>query len=80
MTSITATKARSNLCKLLDEAAESHEPIQITEKRSNGILISEQDWRDIQETLFLVSIPRMRESIRKGTKMRLEKTLPSPGW
>ena len=80
MTSITATKARSNLYKLLDEAAESHEPIQITGKRSNGVLISEQDWRDIQETLFLVSIPRMRESIRKGMATPLEKTLPSPGW
>jgi prevent-host-death family protein len=80
MTSITATKARSILYKLLDQAAESHEPIQITGKRVSGVLISEQDWREIQETLFLVSIPGMRDSIRKGMAVPLDKTLPSPGW
>lgn len=80
MTSITATKARAKLYKLLDAAAESHEPIQITGKRSNAVLISEQDWRDIQETLYLVSIPGMRDSIRKGLAVPLDKTFPSPGW
>lgn len=52
--------------KLLDDAASSHEPIQITGKRSNGVLVSENDWRAIQETLYLVSIPGMRDSIRSG--------------
>lgn len=52
--------------KLLDDAACSHEPIQITGKRSNAVLISESDWRAIQETLYLVSIPGMRDSIRLG--------------
>jgi prevent-host-death family protein len=80
MTSITATKARTKLYKLLDAAAESHEPIQITGKRSNAVLISEPDWRDIQETLFLLSIPGMRASIRKGMAVPLDKTFPSPGW
>ena len=66
MITISVTKARSNLYKLLDEAEISGEPIQITGKRSNGILISENDWRAINETLYLLSIPGMRESIRDG--------------
>lgn len=66
MKTITATKARATLYKLLDEAKISGEPIQITSKRSNGILISEDDWRAISETLYLLSIPGMRESIRDG--------------
>ena len=66
MKTISATKARSNLYRLLDDTKESGEPIQITGKRSNGILISEDDWRAISETLFLLSIPGMRESIRDG--------------
>lgn len=54
--------------KLLDQAASSHEPIQITGKRSNAVLISEEDWRSIQETLHLLSIPGMRGFIREGLK------------
>jgi antitoxin YefM len=73
MTTLTATEARAKLYKLMDEAASSHEPIQITGKRANAILIAEDDWRAIQETLYLVSIPGMRESIRKGLKTPVEK-------
>jgi prevent-host-death family protein len=80
MTSVSATNARSNLYKLLDEAAASHEPIQITGKRSSAVLVSEEDWRGIQETLYLLSIPGMRESIRKGMALPLDKALPTPGW
>jgi len=80
MTTIKATEARARLYKLLDEAAESHEPIQITGKRANAILISEDDWRSIQETLYLLSIPGMRESIRKGLKTSVEKCSEKPGW
>jgi prevent-host-death family protein len=80
MTTIKATEARARLFKLLDEAAESHEPIQITGKRSNAILISEDDWRSIQETLYLLSIPGMRESIRKGLKTPITKCREKPGW
>ena len=80
MTTIKATEARTKLYKLLDQTAESHEPIQITGKRSNAILISEEDWRSIQETLYLLSIPGMRESIRKGLKMPVEKCSEKPGW
>lgn len=66
MRTVTATTARSMIYKLLDDASDSHEPIQITGKRSNAVLVAEDDWRAIQESLYLVSIPGMRESIRDG--------------
>jgi len=66
MTSISATEARKQLYKLLDEVSESHEAVQITGKRGNAVLVSEEDWRAVQETLYLVSIPGMRESILQG--------------
>ncbi|WP_447895383.1 type II toxin-antitoxin system Phd/YefM family antitoxin [Vreelandella sp. GE22] len=66
MTAITATEARSNLYRLIDETAESHQPIAITGKRNNAVLVSEEDWSAIQETLYLLSVPGMRESIREG--------------
>ncbi len=66
MQTVTATTARSMIYKLMDDAAESHEPIQITGKRANAVLVAEEDWRSIQESLYLVSIPGMRESIREG--------------
>ncbi len=80
MTSLPVTQARSKLYQLLDEAADSHEPIQITGKRSNAVLVSEEDWRSIQETLHLVSIPGMRDSIRKGMAEPLSKASKNPGW
>jgi prevent-host-death family protein len=80
MTSIPVTKARAKLYQLLDAAAGSHEPIQITGKRSNAVLIAEEDWRSIQETLYLMSIPGMRESIRKGLAEPLKKASKKPGW
>lgn len=80
MTSIRATHARTKLYQLLDDAAASHEPIKITGKRANGVLVSEEDWRSIQETLYLLSIPGMRESIRKGMKEPLGKSSEKPGW
>ena len=66
MTSITATEARKRLYKLLDDVSDSHEPIQITGKRGSAVLVSEDDWRAVQETLHLVSIPGMGESILEG--------------
>ena len=80
MISVPVTQARSKLYQLVDQAAESHEPIQITGKRSNAVLVTEDDWRSIQETLYLVSIPGMRESIRKGMAEPLRKTSTKPGW
>ena len=72
MPSINATEARSRLYNLLDEIAESHEPVLITGKRANAVLISENDWRSIHETLHLLSIPGMRESIREGLNTPVE--------
>lgn len=66
MAGITATEARSNLYRLIDETAESHQPIVITGKRNKAVLVAEEDWAAIQETLFLLSVPGMRESIREG--------------
>jgi PHD/YefM family antitoxin component YafN of YafNO toxin-antitoxin module len=73
MKTMTASLARSKLYSLLDEAAECHEPVQITGKRSNAILISEEDWRAVQETLYLCSIPGMRKSILKGLAVPVDK-------
>ena len=66
MTTISATEARKQLYKLLDDVSQSHEPIQITGKRGSAVLVSEEDWRAVQETLYLVSLPGMRESILEG--------------
>ena len=80
MTTITATRARAKLYTLMDELADSHQPIQITGKRSNAVLISEDDWRSIQETLYLTSIPGMRESIVKGMKTPADKCAKELRW
>ena len=69
MDSINEEEARANLYKLLDEVAQSHTPVLITGKRANAVLVSEDDWRSIQETVQLLSIPGMRESIREGLKV-----------
>jgi antitoxin YefM len=66
VTAISATEARKRLYKLLDEVSDSHNPIEITGPRSSAVLVSEEDWRAVQETLHLVSIPGMRESILEG--------------
>ncbi len=79
-TRLTASEARSNLYRLIDEAAERHEPIQITGKRNNALLVAEEDWRSIQETLYLLSVPGMRESIRRGLKEPVTKLSNKPGW
>jgi antitoxin YefM len=80
MKTISATKARSNLYKLIDDASSAHEPIQISGKRNNAVLISEEDWRSIQETLYLLSIPGMRESIRKGLKTPVDQCSEKLEW
>lgn len=72
MTTLSATEARKCLYNLVDEVALSHAPVQIVGKRHSAVLISEEDWRSIQETLYLTSIPGMRESIREGLKTPIE--------
>ncbi len=80
MTHITATEARRQLYRLVDEVQESHEPIQISGKRGNAVLISEDDWRAVEETLFLVSIPGMRDSIIEGIATPADELEDWPGW
>ncbi len=80
MPTLTATEARSKLYRLIDEAAFSHEPIIIKGKRSNAVLISEDDWRSIQETIYLLNIPGMRESIREGLATPMEECTQELDW
>lgn len=71
MTILNATEARSKLYSLIDETRQTHQPIVITGKRGNAVLLSEDDWTSINETLFLLSVPGMRESIREGMDTNL---------
>jgi antitoxin YefM len=80
MASISATEARKRLYALIDEVGDSHEPVQITGKRGNAVLLSEADWNAIQETLHLVSMPGMRESILEGLTTPVEDLSDQPGW
>jgi prevent-host-death family protein len=66
MQTLSASEARANLYRLMDETAESHQPITISGRRHDAVLISAEDWQAIQETLHLLSIPGMRESIKEG--------------
>ncbi|MBU0782590.1 MAG: type II toxin-antitoxin system Phd/YefM family antitoxin [Gammaproteobacteria bacterium] len=66
MQTLSASEARANLYRLMDETAESHQPITISGKRHDAVLISAEDWQAIQETLHLLSVPGMRESIKEG--------------
>jgi len=66
MTILNATEARTRLYSLIDEAADTHQPIVITGKRGNAVLVSEEDWNSISETLHLLSVPGMLESIKEG--------------
>ncbi|MBB3192164.1 type II toxin-antitoxin system Phd/YefM family antitoxin [Halomonas cerina] len=80
MSTITASEARANLYRLIDEAAESHQPLLITGKRNKAVLIAEEDWQAIQETLFLLSVPGMRESIREGMDTPIEECDEALDW
>jgi antitoxin YefM len=77
---ITASEARAGLYRLMDEAAESHQPIMISGKRTNAVLLSADDWNAIQETLFLLAVPGMRESIKKGMAEPLAKSAKKLNW
>ena len=80
MTALNASEARANFYRLLDQTAETHEPVRIAGKRNNAVLVSEDDWNAIQETLYLLSIPGMRESIRDGMKTPASKLAKELRW
>ena len=80
MPTLSATEARAKLYRLIDQISVSHEPVLITGKRGNAVLISEDDWRSIQETIYLLNIPGMRESIRDGLATTLEECSQELDW
>jgi antitoxin YefM len=80
MTNLTASEARASLYRLIDQATESHQPILISGKRSSAVLIAADDWQAIQETLYLLSVPGMRESIKKGMAEPLSKSAKELKW
>lgn len=80
MTTLTASEARAGLYRLIDQAAESHKPVLISGKRANAVLISEEDWSAIQETLYILSIPSMRESIKNAMTEPLAKSKKVLKW
>jgi prevent-host-death family protein len=77
---LSATEARKSLYRLLDEVTVTSEPVQITGKRGSAVLVSENDWRAIEETIHLMSIPGMAESIRKGIETPLEECVEELDW
>lgn len=77
---ITANEARAELYRLIDQAAESHQPILISGKRNSAVLVSADDWQSIQETLYLLSVRGMRESIKKGMAEPLAKNAKAVVW
>ena len=80
MTTLSASEARAKLYRLMDEAAESHQPITITGKRHDAVLVSAEDWQAIQETLHLLSVPGMRESIKDAMAEPVEACAKELDW
>jgi len=77
---LTASEARANLYRLIDQAADSHQPITITGKRGNAVLLSADDWNAIQETLYLLSVPGIRESIKEGMAESVDSCVKGLDW
>ena len=80
MKNVNVTQARSNLFSLVNKANETHEPIYITGKKGNAVLVSEEDWNSIQETIYISSLPGVKESILKGKKESLSKCSKELKW
>ncbi len=80
MTTLNSTEARSNFYGLIAQVNQSHEPVTITGKKGNAVLISESDWEAINETLYLLNISGMRESIVEGMKTPVEECSQELDW
>ena len=80
MTTLNVTEARANLYKLIDDTSVSHEPVVITGKRGNAVLLAEEDWIAINETLHLLSVPGMRESIVVGMRESIDSAATELNW
>ena len=80
MNTLTASEARANLYRLLDQASETHQPITISGKRNSAVLVSSDDWESIQETLYLLTVSGMRESIKQGMEEPIENCSKELDW
>ena len=80
MDTLTASEARANLYRLLDQTSETHQPITISGKRNSAVLVSSEDWESIQETLYLLTVPGMRESIKEGMAEPIEDCSKELDW
>ena len=80
MATLNVTEARANLYKLIDYTTISHEPVVITGKRGNAVLLAEDDWNAINETLHLLSVPGMRESILEGMQESIDSAATELNW
>ncbi len=80
MPTLNVTQARAKLYSLIDETALTHQPIVITGKRNSAVLLSESDWNAINETLYLLSVPGMRESIKEGLKTKTSECSMELDW
>ncbi len=80
MHTLTASEARANLYRLIDQTAQSHQPIHISGKRTSAVLLAAEDWQAIQETLYLLSVPGMRESIKEAMTEPLDASATELDW
>ncbi len=80
MTTLTASQARAGLYRLIDQAAESHKPVVISGRQANAVLVSEEDWSAIQETLYLLTISGMPESIKDAIAEPIAKSKKALKW
>ena len=80
MATLKVSEARADLYRLVDQTAQAHQPVLISGKRANAVLISEEDWNAIQETLYLLAVPGMRESIKDAMAEPITKTTRTLKW
>ena len=80
MSTITEAEAKNKLNQLIDDTASSHQPVIIAGEHHSAVLVSEDDWSSIQETLYLLSIPGMRESLREGMATPLDACVTELVW
>lgn len=80
MNTLSVSEARVSLYRLIDQTAATHIPVMISGKRNNAVLVSQEDWSAMQETLFLLSAPGMRESIREGLATPAEECSRELDW
>ncbi len=80
MRTISVSEAQSNLPNLIDTIATTREPILITGKHNNAVLLSQEDWRAMSETLDLLVVPGMRESLHEGARTPVDECSDVVDW